>query len=199
MENDKFYVRFFNAVPDLGEVEFYVNGKLVGSLWYKGFSEYFPAIVGTYKVAVYNKKTKELLIEEEVMMQKDIYTFVLSGLGNDVALNLVSSNGEQVEKDKALIRFCNVAPFDTSFDIYLNDKQGVNALMYEEITEFLALNAGSYDMKATDAQTGETKLLDPRLVLKNGNAYTGYIVGVEGKGKGLEIVIPLEGMTYINL
>lgn len=199
MNENKCYLRFFHAVSDVGPVEFYANDKLISTLYYRGFSEYHPAVEGTYKISVYLKTTKELVFEEEIFFGKDIYTFALTGLSSELSGNLISSDNEKPNKSKAIMRFCNVAPFDTDFDIYINSNKGVVGLNYEEVTEFFTLNGGNYSIKLTDSTTGETKLEDPRMVLKKGNVYTGYIVGVEGKGQGLQILIPLEGVTYINL
>ncbi len=198
-DTSKFYIRFFNAVSDLGEVEFYVNDKLISSLYYKGFSEYYPATVGAYKVAVYLKSSKQLLAEEVLTFEHDVYTFAITGLKEELSINIIKSENEKPQKDKAIMRFCNLAPYNTSFNILVNKNKAVEDLQYEEITEFFSLSAGTYSVEFVDTKTGKVVLTDPKLMLKNGKIYTGYVVGVQGKGAGLQILIPLEGVTYIEM
>lgn len=198
-ENSKLYLRFFHAVSDAPAVDLFVNDKYIDTLSYKGFTEYYPALNGTYMIRANLKGTDKVVLEEKVGLSDDIYTFALTGLASDISANLITSDNEKPDKNKAIIRFANLAPFDTDFDIYINSMKGVIGLNYEEITEFFSLDAGTHSLKVVDQKTGETKLLDPKLVLKKGNIYTGYIIGVENAGSGLQIVIPLEGATYITM
>ncbi len=199
VDYNKFYIRFLNAVSDIGEVEFYVNDKLISSLYYRGFSEYYPANIGAYKISVYLKGTKELLSEEVLSFEHNIYTFSITGLKEEMSLNIIKSENEKPDKNKATLRFCNLAPYDTSYNVFVNSSKAVEALAYEEITEFFTLNGGTYKLEFFDATTGKIALTDPKLQLKNGKIYTVYVVGVAGKGAGLQVLIPLEGSTYIEL
>lgn len=199
VDYNKFYIRFLNAVSDLGEVEFYVNNKLISSLYYKGFSEYYPANVGTYKVSVHLKSTKELLAEEVLVFEHDVYTFALTGLKEELSLNVIKSENEKPINDKAIIRLCNLAPYNTNYNIYVNDTLAVEELGYEEITEYFSLNGGTYSLKYYNVDNNELVLTDPKLQLKNGKIYTAYVVGVKGQGAGLQVLIPLEGTTYIEI
>ncbi len=199
VDTNKFYIRFFNAVSDLGEVEFYVNDKLISSLYYKGFSEYYPANIGAYKVSVYLKSNKQMLAEEVLTFEHDVYTFALTGLKEELSLNIIKSDNEKPQKDKAIMRFCNLAPYNTSYNILINKNSAVEDLQYEEITEFFSLVGGTYSVEFIDTMTNKVVLTDPKLTLKAGKVYTGYVVGVQGKGAGLQILIPLEGVTYIEM
>ncbi len=199
VDESKFYIRFFNAVSDLGEVEYYVNDKLISTLKYKAFSEYYPANIGTYKVSVFLKATKQMLAEEVLSFEHDVYTFALTGLAEELSLNIIKSENEKPMKDKAMVRLCNLAPYDTNFNVYLNEKLAVEQLGYEEITEYFSVNGGTYNLKYYDVDTKKLALTDPKLMLKNGKIYTIYIVGVEGHGSGLQVLIPLEGTTYIEM
>lgn len=198
-ENRKLYLRFFHAVSDAPEVDFFVNDKYIGTLSYRGFTEYYPAMSGTYMIRANLKGSDKVLLEEKVTLTEDIYTFALTGLTDNLSANLITSDNEKPDKNKAIIRFANLAPFDTDFDIYINSMKGIIGLNYEEITEFFSLEAGTHQIKVVDQKTGETKLIDPKVVLKKGNIYTGYIVGVENERSGLQIVLPLEGATYITM
>lgn len=194
-----FYIRFFNAVSDLGEVEFYANDKLISTLAYKGFSEYYPANIGNYKISVKLKDTGELLAEEVLSFEHDIYTFALTGLQEELSMNIISSESETPSNSNALVRFCNLAPYDTSYNIFINDTKTVDSLSYEEITEFFPLSAGSYKIELYEANTDALVLTNPRMTISNNKIYTVYIVGVQGVGEGLQMLIPLEGSSYIQM
>ncbi len=193
-----FYIRFFNAVSDIGEVEFYVNDKLISSLVYRGFSEYYPANIGSYKVSVYLKATKELLAQEVLNFEHEVYTFAITGLEEEMSLNIIKSENIKPNKNSAKMRFCNLAPYDTNFGIKMNNNLIIADLGYEEITEFFETSGGTYSVEFLD-NNGKTVLIDPKMTLRNGKIYTGYIVGVEGQGSGLQILIPLEGLSYIDM
>lgn len=198
-EINKFYIRFLNAVSDMSEVEFYANDKLISTLNYKAFSEYYPANIGSFKISVYEKSSKTLLAEEVLLFEHDVYTLALSGLKEELTLNIVKSESETPSNTNAQIRFVNLAPYDTSFNIFINKNKTVDALAYEEITEFFSLNGGSYRVELYDVTTGEIALTNPKMVLKNNKIYSVYIVGVENVGSGLQMLIPLEGTSYIEM
>ncbi len=193
-----FYIRFFNAVSDIGEVEYYVNDKLISSLYYKGFSEYYPANIGSYKISVYLKSTKELLAQEVLSFEHDIYTFAITGLKEEMSINIIKSENEKPNKGSAILRYCNLAPYNTNFDITMNKNLTVENLAYEEITEFFNVNGGAYAVEFIDS-LGKVALSDPKMLLKNGKIYTAYVVGVANVGAGLQVLIPLEGTTYIEM
>lgn len=194
-----FYIRFLNAVSDLGDVLFYANDKLISTLGYREFSEYYPANIGSYKISVRLASTKEVLAEEILQFDHDVYTFALTGLQEELSVNVINSEGEVPSNSNALIRFCNLAPYDTSFNVFINSTKAVDALSYEEITEFFPLDAGTYKIDLYDVNSGELALTNPRMTVSNGKIYTVYIVGVEGDNEGLQMLIPLEGTAYIDM
>ncbi len=198
-ETNKFYIRFFNAVSDVGEVEYYANDKLISTLNYKGFSEYLPANIGSYKISIFEKATGDMLAEEVLDFEHDVYTVALSGLKEEISINIIRSENETPSKEHALIRFCNLAPYDTSFNVFINKNKTIDALSYEEITEYFSLNNGTYRVELYDVATGKLALTNPSMTIKDEKIYTVYIVGVEGVGAGLQMLIPLEGTSYIKM
>ncbi len=198
-KNNQFYLRFLHSVPNAGEVTVYVNDKLIADLTYRGFTEYYPAESGTYEISVYLKNTIATpILKEKIKFDSDIYTFAIMGLAEDIGYNVFGSDSITLNPQKAIIRFANLSPFDTNFDVFINNKKAIENLEYNDITNFATLSPGKYSFKAFDSKTSQVKLQDPNMTLKAGKIYTGYIVGIDGGTPGLQILIPLEGATYIK-
>ncbi len=193
------YIRFLHAVSDGPALDFYVNGKRIASnVSFKEFTEYFTAMPGLYNIEIYGAGSKDApVLEETVQLDYDmIYTFAVSGLWGDISAKIVVDRKRAVDKSKSYIRFINLSPLETSFDIHLNDIEKLTDLVYEEASEYLKVSPSTYYLKVLDSFTGTAVLLDPRLPLRAGKIHSCYIVGIEGSSEGLIVLVPLERASY---
>ncbi len=193
------YVRFLHAVPNAPAVDLYVGDKLVGKgITYKSFTEYLGAYPGVYNIKLYPAGNKsKLLLEEDVQLQDGIiYTIAVAGVLQSLDFKIIVDKKRDFDKSKTHIRFINLSPFDTKFDILLDGAVKITDLDYEEVSNYIELEPRTYYIKVLDSYTKRPVLLDPKATLRAGKLLAGYIVGQQNKGEGLEILIPLEKAGY---
>ena len=116
------------------------------------------------------------------------------------------------------IRFFNASPAANDVDIYVNGRRVASNLSYQNFTEYMKVFPGYYRVAVFAAGTrtnpltvtninialreyisGNVLLEDPSIQVEGGKAYTIYIVGdMYTDRRGLQVVIPLEGTTYLQ-
>lgn len=198
--NPTCHARFLHAVPDAPAVDIYINGvPLHKNFKYKDFTKYFSAVPGIYNVKLFHAGRTESPIFTQSFEVDDtgIYTVALTGLSDDMYAEIIPDNKTYFDKSKAYVRFINLSPFDTNFDVTLNQHPEVQSLIYTEISDYCELKPENYYLRAHDSRTNEMKLSVPKMLLKAGKKYAIYIVGVDGGKPELQILVPLEGSTYL--
>ena len=195
------YIRFLNANASIGPVDVYVNDKLLLSgLSYQEFTEYMKVLPGYYRVTVFKAGTKEnpLNISRINIISGRIYTAALVGTDEDVAWELIVDNRRTLNPNIAYIRFIQISPNAPLIDVYVDDRLVISDLDYREVSRYLALAPGEHTIKLKVAMSGRLLLVDPSMILKGGRSYTVYIVGNMNEHPGLQVLIPLEGVSYLE-
>lgn len=195
------YIRFLNAAPDRGPVDIYVNGKLVASgLRYKDFTEYMRAVPGYYRTVVYQAGTtnRPYLATGINISANTIYTAALNGDNTNLDMELITDRSRAKNYNTAYMRFISLSPSRDAIDIYIDNRKVVSDMAYGEISNYLPLKPGVHSMDIRLAGTNQTILQNPYMSLKGGNYYTTYLVGYSHKAPRLEVLIPLEGTSYLK-
>lgn len=195
------YIRFFHAVPNAGPVDIYVNGRRVAkNLDYRHFTEYMKAFPGYYRVAVFpaGNVTNPLFVNYMNLIGYRIYTGVISGNRNDASLDMINDNRRYLKKDTAYVRFAQMSENAPTMDVYLDDSLVISDLNYKEVSRYMAIRPGSHNIKLRDYLSGAVIMEDPDMTVRGGKAYTVYIVGDVNDRTGLQVIIPLEGTTYLQ-
>ena len=196
------YIRFFHALASdpVINVDIYVNKRLVVSnLSYEDFTNYLTAYPGSYQVEVYPTGTKsEPVLDARVLLKpNEIYTAAVVGTPTDVGIEVIDDVVRADNAKDAYMRFSNLSVDVGEVDVYVDDVLVVERLGYLELTEYLRLKAGKHTMKVFVADTGERIVSHPNLQLIGGNYYMTYVVGLLKGRPGVEVVIPLEGTSYL--
>lgn len=196
------YIRFFNAVPDSLPVDLYVNGKLIArALAYQDFTEYMRAFPGVYQVQIfpYGQRRTPIYAAEIDIMPDRIYTAAFIGCCGEYEMELVPDDKSSKESETmAYIRFINFAPGSPGFDIYIDDSLVISDINFEDISKYLALSPGRHSLDVRVTGTTESVIHHPGMLLKAGNLYAGYITGFYGGTPPLQILLPLEGASYLQ-
>ena len=194
------YIRFFNAYPSVGSVDIYVNGRKVASnLLYRQFTEYLKAFPGYYRVAVFRAgtTTDPLSVSYINLIGYRIYTAAVTGLGTNVSLEMINDNRRFLQENAAYIRFVQLSANAPRMDVYLDDSLVLSDLNYREVSRYMSVAPGSHNLKLREYFSGAVLLEDPDVTVEGGKAYTIYVVGDMTDRVGLQVVIPLEGTTYL--
>ncbi len=197
------YIRFLNAIPNQPEIviDIYVNRKLVvKNLKYEDFTEYIPAKSGVYNVQIYPAGNHtEQLLDIKIKTEPDkIYTAAIIGTINNVELEVFEDKYLEDSASNAYMRFANLSPDSPGLNIFIDDVPVVYDLQYLEVTDYLKLSDGKHTMKVERADNNERVISHPNMVLKNGYIYTSYMVGLVNDKPFIQVLIPLDGSSYIK-
>jgi len=194
------HIRLLNASPDTPAVDISVNDALITrGLAYKSFTEYMPAAPGAYTIRVMPEGLNSVLATLETidLMDGGIYTLAVTGTETDLSIELIHDMPRPKPNGRAYLRFINLSPYDTEFDAFINESPVLTALGYTEISDYLPVRPGSHKLKLFNSRDNRLVLTDPRLTLRAGNYYAVYIVGRERGDAPLQVLIPLEGASYL--
>ena len=155
---------------------------------------------GWYRIAVYRAGTitNPLTVLRLQVRQADIDTVAVTGLAENLSSMAIEDSRRRLNGKRAYIRFVQLSPTAPAMDVYWDDRMVLSDLRYEEISRYLTTAPGNHSLKLRDSQTGELLMEHPKVTLKGGKAYTVYIVGSRADRAGLQVVIPLEGVTYLD-
>ncbi len=195
------YIRFLNANAFIGPVDVYINGRLLLSDHdYQEFSEYMKVLPGSYRIEVFKVGTTEnpLNVSQFNIIDGRIYTAALVGTDEDVSWQLIVDNRRALNPNIAYIRFIQLSPNAPLMDVYVDERLVISDLDYKEVSRYLFLIPGEHSIKLKVAMSDRLILVDPSMILKGGRAYTVYIVGNMNEHPGLQVLIPLEGVSYLE-
>ena len=195
------YIRFFNASPGEQRVDIYVNGRKVASnLLYRNFTEYMKVFPGWYRIAVFaaGTRTNPLTVTTLRVLPNRIYTAAVIGLAGEISVQMIQDDRRVLNQNQAYIRFVQLSPNAPTMDAYWDDSLVLAEINYQDVSRYLAATPGQHNLKMRDYLSGANILEDPDIDLQGGKAYTIYIVGDMNDRTGLQVIIPLEGTTYLN-
>ncbi|MFV0439940.1 MAG: DUF4397 domain-containing protein [Lachnospirales bacterium] len=194
------YIRFFNSVENLDNLRIIMgNLEVTRDLDFMQFTEYFKGYPGEYTVQIFHGDV--LLHKENVsVLEGEIITLCITGnsLHNDLLKVVDSVDSHTLQENVSEMRFVNLVPFDTMYDVYIDESLEFENLEYRDISPFVKLIPKTYYTEVKNAFTGESKIIQPRMSVKNKYIYTSYIVGIDREGERMYIVNSLEGSTYIK-
>lgn len=195
------YIRYLNANPSQGAVDVYINGRKVASyLNYRAFTEYMKAFPGYYRIVVFKAGTRRnpISVSQINVIANRIYTaaFIDTGMTNE--WQLITDNTRVLNQNRAFVRFIQLSYSAPLMDIYVDNRLVLSDLDFQEVSRYLSLAPGNRDLKLKVATTNRTILQDPNMYLRAGKSYSVYIVGDMSSRMGLQVLIPLEGTTYLS-
>lgn len=195
------YVRFLNASPGAPAVDIYANGRRVAAnLRYRDFTEYMKVFPGRYRIAVFAAGTRRnpLSVTMLTVRANDILTVAVTGLMGNISTQTINDSRHRVNPNRANVRFVQLSPNAPMMDAYWDDALVLADLNFGDVSRYLQTTAGRHNLKMRDSRTGGVLVESPDVTLQNGRAYTIYIVGDMNDRVGLQILVPLEGATYLD-
>ena len=177
----KAWVRVLHASPDAPAVDVKANGaNILTNVPFGVISDYLPVDAGTYNIKVCAAGTSTCVIDANL-------PFAAGKKYTVAATNLLASIEAQVLEDKAApnadkaqVRVIHFSADTPAVDVLTQDGATVvvDNLAYPNATAYLALPAGSYDLKVCANADNTVCPLDPgALNLAAGKAYSVFAVG----------------------
>ena len=197
------YVRLLNASPNLQPVDVYANTALIASgLSFKGFTEYFQMLPGSYNIVVFPAGTTgPALLETHIEIPvRSIMTAALIGLSPALGSRTYFETVIQIPAGRLYLRFANLSPDSPNMDLVLsNGTRLFDNVSFGMATNYTPIPAGTYIFDILRSDTGARLLYVPNITLGTGRFYTIYAVGQIAGVAPLEVLIPLDGNSYIQV
>ncbi|QCX34812.1 DUF4397 domain-containing protein [Caloramator sp. E03] len=196
------YIRILHASPNSPAVDVYANDKLIAkNLSYRGFTPYIGVPEGQYRVKVFATGTKEKpVLDTELSLPGNAsYTIAAIGNPNEISLFPIVEHQKSLSPGKLFLRFAHLSPNAPSVDIVTTDgKKLFEDISYKEVDDYIEVNPGTYSIKINPSGTNNTVLFVPNIRLLPNRYYTIYAVGLVGGKPSLQVLIPLDGTSYLR-
>ena len=196
------YIRIFHASPNTPAVDVYVNDKqIVKGLPYKGFSPYIRTPAGKYNVKVFptGKKDTPIINTDLNIPPRSIITVAAIGSLPDISLLPILEPVFSRVPGKTYVRFAHLSPNAPNVDLFINGKKLFSNVPFKKVTDYTLINPGAYTFDIYIAGTQQRVLYVPNIRLLPNKIYTIYAVGLAGRTPPLQVVIPLDGNTYLKV
>lgn len=197
------YIRLMNAVPGSQPVDIYANNSLIAQrLPYKGFTEYMQVFPGVYNISVFPEGTTgpsllDAVIEIPV---RSINTVVFMGTPPALSIRPFFETVVQVPPGRLYMRFANLVPGSPDMDLVLsNGTELFNDVSFGMVTNYLSVPAGTYIFYVKQSNTDSNLLYVPNIHLQEGRFYTIHTVGRMDGSVPLQVLVPLDGNSYIQV
>ena len=106
----------------------------------------------------------------------------------------------KIDPSICYLRFCNLSPNSASLDVSLPDKTKLFVdVNFQEYTEYIELYAKKFTFEIKTFASDDEVLYVPNISLGKGKIYTMYFIGLYQGIPKEEVLIPLDGNTYIDL
>lgn len=195
------FIRVLNASPGAQPVDVYIGGRLIArNLPYREFTPYLQVPSGSDNIRVYSTgTTANPILNTNVNIEpRTISTLAIINRPGELGLQQVPEPKLQIPQGRAMLRFAHLSPNAPGVDITLPDGQKLfSDVTYREVTDYIPVNPGRYTLQARVAGTDQVALNVPNINLRPKQFYTVYAVGLVSGTPPLQVLIPLDGNTYL--
>ncbi len=203
-DNMSAYVRVAHIAARAPDIDIYVNDKLtIPDLEYRDFTTYIKLPSGTYNIKVYRANNTDFpLADVDIFIApKSVTTIVAYMQRRMLSLYPVDETPLTSTTDvKAKIRIAqfieNIPPVDV---VLSNGTVLYKNVNFKDIRNYIELPIGRYTMLLKLANTDIDMLYVPNINLKSDKYYTLYLIGLVTNFPTPQMLIPLDGISYLNI
>lgn len=196
------YVRLLHAVPDAPAIDAYVNDRLVArNLAYRNFTNYIKLPIGSYDIKIYptGRKTLPVISTRLEVPRQSIYTAAVIGTLKDISLFPILEPQVTRIPGNAYVRFIHLSPNTPHVDITLpNGQKLFSDIEYKEVTPYIPTRPSTLTLEARLAGTNNVVLIVPNIRLLPNRFYSIYAIGLLNGSPPLQVLIPLDGNSYLK-
>lgn len=200
----KSYLRLFHCLPVSSPIDLYIDNKLQkANLIYEDFTDYNLIMPGEHTLHITLYKQQEILTKKTLfILPSKIYTVVLvpeTKQGTGLALYVIEDVIRTIPSNHFLIRFGHFNHALSLLDITLTHETSTfKKVSCYEMTNYQAINPSSYTLQIKDSSTQKVLLTAPKLLLKPSRFYSIYILGNRSKEFPTQMVLSIDGNSYIR-
>ncbi|MGE5613053.1 MAG: DUF4397 domain-containing protein [Bacillota bacterium] len=196
------YIRLLHASPGTPVADVYINnGPAASYLAFKSFTEYMRISPGVHNIKVFpaGNRDKALLDTDLTIPVRSILTCAIIGLSPDIGIKTFFETVVRIEPGKLRLRFSNLVPGSPDLDLVLRGGQTLfEEVSYGKATNYALVPSGTYTFYLQQSGTDRSLLYVPNIRLTEGRFYTIYAVGQTGGEIPLQVLIPVDGNSYIQ-
>lgn len=202
---NKSYIRILHAAPNQEgtDIDVYANQNLIAKdLDYADFSEYYSVIPGEYTIDIYpNEDKKNLLFSKKITVdEKKIYTIAVIEKNDTIDLLLIDDMIRPMPEGALLLRFLHLSPIVPMVNVTLTDGTSMfKNVAYTNVTNYTPFRPGIIEFQIKNSETGEVILTVPNIRFKPNRYYSIYLVGNGTKEAPVQVLIPLDGNSYLTV
>lgn len=193
------YVRFVNACPAVKEADFYYGNTLVAhELGFGCFTRYEKVSAGVqeFRITKAGKKDEVIASIKVPFGQGEVYTIALvHSDGGSMAYAIIEPT-ERSDTQYGHLRVCHLSPNLSQLDISLNGHDILGAIDYLEISRYICVSPGKYEIRINTSADGVLKLVMPNQFIKEGNYNTLYITGLSNDTPCLMGILTVDAASY---
>lgn len=197
------YLRIFHASPDAPAVDVYINRRLAAkNLKYKSFTPYLGLIPGNYFVQIFAAGTtaNPVITSSINIPEKSIYTAAAINELPNIQLYIIADPPVSPLANMTRVRFVHLSPNAPAVDFTLsNGTEIFSDVSYKEITNYKSFMQGRYTFQLRIAGSDTVVLNVPNVVLRPARNLTAYAVGLAGLNPPLQMLIVMDGSTYLTV
>lgn len=204
MSNMITYVRLLHASPNAPTVDVYVNDKLlVKNFSYREFTDYVKLTPGTYNIKIYRATNGKNLLYNNNFNIPGNTIFTVAAIGNfpeSFELYPIEERYTGVNNiNQAKVRFVNLIPDSPPVDLVIPVGNILfGSVMYKDIKDYIEMSPGTYTFEITYPNSNTNILYIPNIRLRGDRFYTIYAIGRIGDEPAPQVLIPLDGLTYLK-
>ena len=201
---EKAYIRFFHAFPVAFSIDIYMDKKLVASdILYEDFTEYLSVSPGEHIITITkNKNTVPLFTKKILLSDKGIYTSIIALKNKDTTgpdLSLIEEVQRAIPVNNLLCRMAHFSNVLSQIDVTLPDGSPVfKNIAPFQVTNYIMLKQGTYSLTVHDLNTKRIVFNADNIRLKPGRFYSIYVIGTGKKDYPIQLVIPIDGNSYLR-
>ncbi len=179
-------VRVLHASPDAPEVDIYLDGVAVGAplagLAFGSLSPYVEVPAGPHAIkvcAAADPAVCPIDVPELTIEDGQRYTVAATNVLDSIETQVLVDTGMPA-MDQALVRFVHLAADAPAVDVLTQDGSAtvVSNLAYPDASDYLPLDAGSYDLKVCATADTTVCPIDPAPVeVAAGQTYSVFAIG----------------------
>ena len=196
------YIRLLHASPDAPPVDIYANGNSIArNLSYKNFTQYLKVAAGLYNIKVFPAgRTDNPVINASLEIPaKSIFTVAAIGKLANIGLLPILEPLQAANPGFAMVRFAHLSPTAPAVDITLpNGQRLFKDVEYKEVSGYIPVRPGTYTLQARPTGTQAIALTVPNTRFLPNRLYTVYAVGDVDGTPPLQVLIPMDGGTYLK-
>ena len=204
MQNKKTsYIRLLHASPKSPSVDIYANGDniLADDLSYGEFTPYLPVMPATYTIEVYpaNNTDMPVLTKKIDIPERTISTIAAIGELPNLELFIIDDPQEPIQRNNSKLRFIHLSPDAPAVDVIDEDGSILfKDVSYKGVTDYMNLLPNTYTVQLVPTGTDKSVLYVPNIRLLPDAFYSLYAIGLVDGDPYLELLIPLDGNSYIE-